>query len=185
MAAKVRGDKPYKPEGKTAANIPGDAVDAWKQTHKQPELWMSQEDIDNLLRTGKVLYITHLTKEGWPMVTPMFYCMLGDDIYTTTVKGRTKEIAYRRDNRMSAAVSREDLTLANEQALTVKARAEIIEDPDMVAKVCRGYVNKYWSEFSAGDQEAYFRTLYTKDRVAIRIIPEKIVSWDVGKMRRK
>lgn len=182
MAAKTRTDKDA---SEVAADIPGDTVDAWKQTHNQPQLWMSQEDIDSLLRTGKVLYITHLTKEGWPMVTPMFYCMLGKEIYTTTVKGRTKEIAYRRDNRMSASLSREDLTLANEQALTIKARAEIIENRDLVAKACRGYVEKYWSQFSPAEQEAYFQTLYTKDRVAIRIVPQKIISWDVGKMQRK
>jgi hypothetical protein len=86
---------------------------------------------------------------------------------------------------MSASVSREDLTLTNEQGLTIKARAEIIGDPDVVAKAYRGYVDKYWSQFSPAEQEAYFQTPYTKDRVAIRIVPEKIISWDVRKMQRK
>ncbi len=166
-----------------AADISGDRVDSWKKTHEQKELWMTQEDIDDLIRNGKVLYISHMTKDGWPMVTPMFYCMIGKDIYTSTVKGRTKEIAYRRDNRMSASVSREDLSLSKEQALTIKARAEIIEDKDIVAKVCRGYVDKYWNMFTPPEQEKYFETLYTRDRVAIKINPVKIISWDVAKMQ--
>lgn len=172
-------------KGERAADIPGQTVDAWKKVHEQAEWWMSPEDIKDLLHTGTVLYLTHLTKDGWPMVTPMFYCMLGDDLYTSTVKGRIKEIAYRRDNRTSASVSREEITLTKEQALTVKGRAEIIEDREIVAKVCRGYVDKYWSKFSPKEQEDYFNTLYTPDRVAIRIIPDKIISWDVGKMQRK
>ena len=100
--------------------------------------------------------------------------MIGKDIYTSTVKGRTKEIAYRRDDRMSASVCREDLTLVKEQGLTIKGRAEIIEDRDVAAKVCRGYVDKYWSQFTPAEQEGYFKTLYTKDRVAIKIVPVKI-----------
>ncbi len=167
-----------------AADIPGDRVDAWKKTHEQKELWMTQEDIDDLIKNGKVLYISHMTKDGWAMVTPMFYCMIGKDIYTSTVKGRTKEIAYRRDNRMSASVSREDLSLSKEQGLTIKARAEIVEDKDIVAKVCRGYVDKYWNMFTPAEQEKYFETLYTKDRVAIKINPVKIISWDVARMQR-
>jgi nitroimidazol reductase NimA-like FMN-containing flavoprotein (pyridoxamine 5'-phosphate oxidase superfamily) len=165
-----------------AADIPGDRVDAWKKTHEQKELWMTPEDIDDLLRHGNVLYISHTTKDGWAMVTPMFYCMLGKDIYTSTVKGRSKEIAYRRDNRMSASVSREDLTLVKEQGLTIKGRAEIIEDKDIVSKVCRGYVDKYWKQFTPAEQENYFNTLYTKDRVAVKIVPVKIISWDIARM---
>jgi len=167
-----------------AADIPGERVDAWKKTHEQKELWMTQEDIDDLIRHGNVLYISHVTKDGWSIVTPMFYCMLGNDIYTSTVKGRSKEIAYRRDNRMSASVSREDLSLAKEQGLTIKARAHIIEDKDIVAKVCQGYVDKYWNMFTPAEQRKYFETLYTKDRVAIKIVPEKIISWDVARMQR-
>jgi len=170
---------------KKAADIAGQDVDNWKQTHKQPELWMSPEDIDDLLQTGKVMYITHLTKDGWPMATPMFYCMLGREIYTSTIKGRSKDIAYRRDNRTSASVCREDLTLVKEQGLTIKGRAVIDEDRALAAKVCRGYVEKYWSEFPPDVQEKYFQTLYTKDRVAIRIVPDKIISWDATKMAKK
>ena len=171
-------------KGARAADISGQTVDAWKKVAEQSEWWMSQADIQDLLRNGKVLYLTHLTKEGWPMVTPMFYCMLGDDLYTTTVKGRIKEIAYRRDNRMSASLSREDISLTTEQALTIKGRAEIVEDDAIVRRAVQGYVDKYWSGFSKQEQDRYFNTLYTKDRVAIRLVAEKIISWDVGKMEK-
>ena len=171
-------------KGARAADISGQTVDAWKKVAEQSEWWMSQADIQDLLRNGKVLYLTHLTKEGWPMVTPMFYCMLGDDLYTTTVKGRIKEIAYRRDNRMSASLSREDISLTTEQALTIKGRAEIVEDDAIVRRAVQGYVDKYWGGFSKQEQERYFNTLYTKDRVAIRLVAEKIISWDVGKMEK-
>jgi nitroimidazol reductase NimA-like FMN-containing flavoprotein (pyridoxamine 5'-phosphate oxidase superfamily) len=165
-----------------AAQLKGETIDSWKN-HIPPEHQMPQEDVQDLLRNGKVMYLTHLTKDGWPMVTPMFYCMLGDEIYTSTVKGRVKEKAYRRDNRISASLSREDLTLVNEQALTIKGRAEIIEDREIVRKVVQGYVDKYWSVFPKDVQERYFNTLYTKDRVAVRIVPEKIITWDVGRMQ--
>ena len=153
-----------------------------QQTRSADIPGMSPEDIKDLLRHGKVLYLTHLTREGWPMVTPMFYCMIGEELYTSTVRGRVKEIAYRRDNRMSASLSREDTTLATEQALTIKGRAQILEDEDAVRRVCQGYVDKYWGGFSKREQERYFQTLYTKDRLAIKLIPEKIMSWDVAKL---
>lgn len=157
----------------------------WKAAEKVEDYFLAPEEIDDLLRTGNVLYITHTLKGGWPIVTPMFYCMVGKDVYTTTVKGRRKEIAYRRDNRMSASVSREDLNLSNEQGLTIKGRAEIIEDRETVRKVVQGHVDKYWApKFPPDVQKKYFDALYTKDRVAVRIVPEKIISWDIARMWR-
>lgn len=158
-------------------------VDQWKAAEKQTDYFMTPEEIDDLLRTGHVLYITHSLKDGWPIVTPMFYCVLGKEVYTTTVKGRRKETAYRRDNRMSASVSREDLNLSNEQALTIKGHAQIIEDREVVRKVCQGYVDKYWApKFPPDVQKKYFDALYTPDRVAIKIVPDKIISWDIARM---
>jgi nitroimidazol reductase NimA-like FMN-containing flavoprotein (pyridoxamine 5'-phosphate oxidase superfamily) len=166
----------------TPLDMNPDRVEQWR-AEKNAESFMSAEEIDDLLRHGNVLYITHTLKDGWPLVTPMLYCVLGKDVYTTTVKGRIKEVAYRRDNRMSASVSREDTTMTNEQAVTIKGRAEIIEDREFVRKVVQGYVDKYWApKFPPDVQKKYFEALYTKNRVAIKIVPEKIISWDMAKI---
>lgn len=162
-----------------------DVVDRWGDPAKHPETAMSREAIDELLATAGELYLSHLTADGFPMVTVHFFCVLDGAVWTTTVRGRAKERAFRRDPRTCLCVSNGDLTLTQTAGLAIKARAQLFEDPAAVRRVCEAQAEKYFPG-DPGRREKFLTTLLTPNRLAIRFEPVKVVSWDLRQsMRRK
>lgn len=150
-------------------------VDQWGDPNKHPETQLSKEQIDQLLQAGREMFITHLTKNGWPMVTVHLYCFLDGGMWSTTVRGRVKETAYRRDARCSLCISSSGLRVPFGGGVTIKARAHIVEDREIAERVSRAHARRYYS--SESTQEIFFRTMNTPNRLALRFDIEKIISW--------
>ena len=161
-----------------------DVVDRWGDPAKHPETSMTREGIEELLTTGGELYLSHLTTDGFPMVTVHFFVFLDGAVWTTTVRGRAKERAFRRDPRTCLCVSNGDLTLTKTAGLAIKAHAQVFEDPEVVRKICEAHAAKYFFS-DAARRERFFESLFTPNRLAIRFEPIKIVSWDLRQSMRR
>jgi len=164
--------------------IDPDVVDKWGDPTKHPETQLSQEQIDRLIGKGREMFISHLTKDGFPIVTIHLYCMLDGAMWSTTVRGRAKERAYRRDPRCAMCISTTGLKLGFGGGICIKAHAEVVEDCEIVERVCRGQSRRYYGEEQA--QEMLFKLLFTPNRLAIRFEPLKTISWmNIGMKQKK
>jgi general stress protein 26 len=150
-------------------------VDQWGDPNKHPETQLSQEHITQLLEAGREMFISHLTKDSFPMVTVHVYCFMDGDMWSTSVKGRVKAAAYQRDPRCALCISSSGLNVPFGGGLTIKARGEVVEDRAIVERVCREHARRYYSSPRA--QELFFGTLFTPNRVALRFHIDKVVSW--------
>ena len=158
-------------------------IDKWGDPAKHPETQLSQDQIDQLIRAGREMFISHLTKDGFPIVTVHLYCLLDGEMWTTTVRGRAKEHAYRRDPRFSICLSTTGLKLPFGGGICIKAHAEIAEDRAIVERVCREHGKRYYSDEKA--QKLLHELLFTPNRLAIRFKPVKTISWVNVGMRQK
>lgn len=161
-----------------------DVVDRWGDPAKHPETSMSREGIEELLTSRGELFLSHLTSDGFPMVTVHFFVHLDGAVWTTTVRGRAKEKAFRRDPRTCLCISNGDLTLTKTAGLAIKAHAQIFEDRETVRRICEVHGAKYFPSDSER-REKFFTSLYTSNRLAIRFEPIKIVSWDLRQSMRR
>lgn len=157
-------------------------VDSWGDPAKHPETSMSPEEVRAHLEAGREMFMSHLTRDGFPMVTVQFYCLVDGEIWSTTVRGRVKAKALRRDPRTCLCISNGSRSVAEVKAVSIKARAEVIEDRAVVERVCRAHAERYFTDERA--REAFFRTLFTPNRLAIRFVPEKVISWDSTKTQK-
>ena len=154
-------------------------IDKWGDPTKHPETQLSQDQIDQVIEQGREMFVSHLTKDGFPIVTVHLYCLLDGEVWSTTVKGRVKEKAYRRDPRCSFCISTTGLKLGFGGGICVKAHAEIVEDREIVDRVCREHGKRYYSDEKAW--KLMHKLMYTPNRVAIRFKPVGTISWvDVG-----
>lgn len=168
-------EKSYWIEEQALASIDPDVVDKWGDPNKHPETQLSAAQQRALLEAGREMFLTHLTGAGFPMVTVHVYALLDGQLWSTTVKGRVKESAYRRDPRCGICISSSGLGLDFGGGMTIKARAEVVEDRPTVERVCREHGRRYYTSPKA--QELFFRSLYTPNRVALRFHVDKVVSW--------
>lgn len=166
-------------EKEIIADLAPERVNTWNPA-TAAETALSPEEVAQLLEEGRELYLSHLPKNGWPMVTVHIYCMIDGEIWTTSVEGRVKVNAFRRDDRTCLCVSNGDLTMTKARAVSIKAHAQVIEDRDIVAKVCRAKADRYFQSQEA--RQKGFESLFTPNRVAIRFVPEKTISWDVSRI---
>jgi len=150
-------------------------VDKWGDPNKHPETQLSKEQIQMVIDAGREVFLSHITKDGFPMVTPHVYCLIDGVIWSTTVRGRVKEKAYRRDPRCALCISTSGLNIPVGGGITIKARAEIVEDRAIIEKVCREHGERYYSSPRA--KELFFGTLFTPNRLAIKFHIDHILSW--------
>ena len=155
--------------------IDPDLVDKWGDPNRHPETQYTPRQVEQLLEKCQEMFITHLTKDGFPMVTVHVYVRLDGVIWSTTTKNRVKAKALMADPRCGLCFSTNGLNLPFAGAMTLKARAEIVEDRDIVERVCREHGKRYYSSQTA--QDLFVGSLLTPNRVAIRFHVDKIVSW--------
>ncbi|MBM4267069.1 MAG: hypothetical protein FJ144_10710 [Deltaproteobacteria bacterium] len=157
------------------AQIDPALVDKWGDPNKHPETQLSKEEQRQILEAGREVFISHLTKEGFPMVTVHVYCLIEGELWSTSVKGRVKASAFKRDPRTALCISSSGLTLPFGGGMTIKARAEVIEDRAVVERVCAEHGRRYYTSPKA--QELFAGTLFTPNRVALKFAIDSIVSW--------
>ncbi len=175
-------EKPYIKQQKLDMLDPN-VIDKWGDPTKHPETQLSREQIDQLIQAGREMFISHLTKDGFPIVTVHLYCLLDGEMWTTTVRGRAKEQAYRRDPRCSICLSTTGLKLPFGGGICIKAHAEMVEDRAIVDRVCREHGRRYYGDEKA--QKLLHELLFTPNRLAIRFKPLKTISWVNVGMRQK
>lgn len=168
-------EKSYWIEEQQLSRIDPDLVDQWGDPNRHPETQLSPQEQQQLLEAGREVFVTHLTREGFPMVTVHVYCLLDGVFWSTTVKGRVKASAFRRDPRSGLCLSSSGLDLPFGGGMTLKTRAEIVEDRAVVEQVCVEHGRRYYTSPKA--QELFCKSLFTPNRVAIRFHVDKIVSW--------
>jgi len=155
--------------------IDPDLVDKWGDPNNHPETQFSPEEQQALLEAGREMFLTHLTREGFPMVTVHVYVLRDGTLWSTSVRRRVKYGALKRDPRCGVCISTAGLGLPFGGAMTLKTRVEFVEDPATVEEICRLHGERYYE--GARARELFVRSLLTPNRVAMKFHIDRVVSW--------
>lgn len=172
---------------------------------------LDPEDYRDLYYHSHECFMAHVSKDGYPMVSPMWYTVLDDQIYMTTIRDlRQKTAALIRNPKMSVVLTNFSLPvervkaalnqvtdfpttninrylvtcsrLENIKAILIKAHAEISDDRELRLRVHRAVVDKYYADEPLEQRGVIVKAVDTPNRVIIRVVPIKIWHWDLGKM---
>ena len=171
---------------------------------------LNPEDYHEIFYHNHECFMAHISKDGYPIVSPMWYVVMDDMIYLTTIKDlRYKTAALMNNPKMSliltnfsvttdgvkAALSKQEITtqvicrylvplsrIENIMAILVKAKAEVTDDRELRAKVHRALIDKYYVDEPAERRAEIVKAVDTPNRVIIKVHPVKITHWDLGKM---
>lgn len=176
----------------------------------QTQYGLDPDDYRELLHNCHECFMAHVSKDGYPMVSPMWYVFLDDLIHLTTIKDlRYKTAALTNNPKMSLILSnfsvradqvKEALNSAeittqiigrylaactrieNIKAILIKARAEITDDPELRTRVHRALIDRYYVGTPDAERAEIVKAIDTPNRVIIKVHPIKIWGWDLGKM---
>lgn len=143
---------------------------------------MDEAQIADFLASARTMILCTIGPDGVPDPVGMWFVLIDGDIWMRTYARSQKALNVERDPRVSILVESGE-RYAELRGVQVSGRMEISRDEDLICDIAAGLLVKYEGlavEHVAAAREAY-RTKAPK-QVAMRLIPERTVSWDHRKL---
>jgi len=155
-----------------------------EQLNVRTDYPMEQEEFELLYRESAYCNMAHVNKRGYPVVTPMFYVIKNDNIMMSTIKNYRLKVGCLMENpKMSVAIHNDGTNVRHQKAILVMGQAKIHDDDAMMREIHWMIIDKYFFELETEEQrQTAFEAVHTPLRCIIEVIPEKIMTWDLGKM---
>jgi PPOX class probable F420-dependent enzyme len=145
---------------------------------------MSREEASARIAAAHTGIVTTLRRDGMPISTPMWFCVVDGDVYFGTPAGSKKVARLRRDPKVAFLVEG-GKRWAELWAVHLTGRAVRVDDPATIARVTSAHADKY-ARFATPRSrmpEATRRHYEASPRVIFRIdADERILSWDNAKL---
>jgi general stress protein 26 len=145
---------------------------------------MEDDEFNLLYRENAYCNMAHVNKRGYPVVSPMFYVIRNDNIVMSTIKNYRLKVGCLMENpKITVAIHNDGTNVRHQKAILVMGQAEIHDDDALMREVHWQIIDKYFFELTTDEQrEVAFEAVHTPLRCLIEVIPEKIMTWDLGKM---
>jgi general stress protein 26 len=155
-----------------------------EQLNVRTDYPMEREEFELLYRNNAYCNMGHVNKRGYPVVTPMFYVIKNDNIMMSTIKNYRLKVGCLTENpKMSVAIHNDGTNVRHQKAILVMGQAKIHDDDAFMREIHWMIIDKYFFELETDEQrQTAFEAVHTPLRCIIEVIPEKIFTWDLGKM---
>src|SRR4051812_35451287 len=141
---------------------------------------MTDDEVHEFLHLRQTMNIGSFGPDGNIHLVAMWYGFLGEHPAFETFAKSQKVQNLRRDPRITVLVESGD-RYEELQGVEIVGHARIHEHEETLMAVARDVVDRYFGIDNAEDLDAVAAGLARK-RVAIEVVPEKIVSWDHQKL---
>jgi general stress protein 26 len=146
---------------------------------------MEPEDFKRLFTYNAYCEMAHVNKRGYPIVTPMFYVIRDGFLQMSSIQKYRHKVHHLIENpKISVSIHNDGCNLRHQKAILMIGHAEVYTDDAMMREIHWAIIDKYWEELKGNDAQrnAAFAAVHTPLRAIIKVHPEKIMTWDFGKM---
>jgi PPOX class probable F420-dependent enzyme len=150
-------------------------------TNRRAQIVMSPAEVAQFLQRGRTATVASVGPDGMPHLVAMWYGIRGDAVYIETKAKSQKAVNLRRDPRMvfmvEAGTSYDTL-----RGVSLQGSATIIEEADgeeywaAAVSVYERYTGPY------SEQARPVVEFMMNKRVVIKLVPDRIRSWDHRKL---
>lgn len=145
---------------------------------------MERDEFEKLFKYNCYCEMAHVNKKGFPIVTPMFYVVVDNVLYMSSIKKHRHKVMDLEENpKMSVSIHNDGANLKRQKAILIVGNAEVSYDDALMRKIHWAILDKYWSEVKGEEQRnAAFAAVHTPLRAIIKVVPTRVMTWDFGKM---
>lgn len=155
--------------------------------NQRSQIVMTDTEIAEFLGRSRVATLASLGANGKPHLTAMWYALIADpdnpgaipELWFETKGKSQKAVNLRRDPTITCMVEAGD-TYDTLRGVAIEGRAEIIDDPEKLFAVGVSVWERYTGPYT-DDMREYVEGMLNK-RVAVRVVPDRIRSWDHRKL---
>lgn len=147
---------------------------------RRDQITMSDDEIAEFLGGRRIATVATLGPTGQPHLVAIWYCLVDGDLAFWTYGKSQKIVNLRRDPRTSILVD-DGISYDELRGVQIAGQGDIIDDPEAVFTVGREVHRRYIGGEQTHEVLEGIRATGEK-RVAVRVRPETVVSWDHGKL---
>ena len=145
---------------------------------------MELDEFDLLYRENAYCEMGHVNKRGYPVVTPMFYVIKNDHIMMSSIKNYRHKVGCLMENpKITVSIHNDGTNVRHQKAILVMGQAVIHDEDALMRDIHWQIIDKYFFELTTDEErDVAFEAVHTPLRCIIEVVPEKILTWDLGKM---
>ncbi|MFZ9986947.1 MAG: pyridoxamine 5'-phosphate oxidase family protein [Candidatus Nanopelagicales bacterium] len=149
---------------------------------RRDEIAMDEDEIRAFLASARTMILTTIGPDGVPDPVAMWFVLRDGQIWMRTYAKSQKVSNVRRDPRVAVLVESGD-RYAELKGVQISGRLELSDDIDVICDIAAALLVKYEGldpQYVDATKEAYRPTAVKQ--VAMRLVPERTVSWDHAKL---
>jgi PPOX class probable F420-dependent enzyme len=149
---------------------------------RRDQIKLTGEEQRELIESERIVVVSSLGPRGWPHVMPLWYVPRDGDVWIWTYAKSQKVKNLERDPRATLLIETGS-EYTELRGVQIEAEAELIRDLDRIVDYAKEMTIRYSEGIGSveGDAAAGLRAQAPK-RVAIHFHPERVASWDHGKL---
>lgn len=147
---------------------------------RRDQIRMTDDEMRAFLDAGRDLQVASINKDGTPHLVTLWYAVEDGAVTFWTYAKSQKVVNLRRDPRLSVLVATGE-TYDQLKGVSITGRAEIVDDRDEVLRFGERVFERYWGPITSDAVRDGVHTMGAK-RVLVRVRPERVASWDHGKL---
>ncbi|MCP2317043.1 PPOX class probable F420-dependent enzyme [Nocardia amikacinitolerans] len=146
---------------------------------QRAQIVMTDAEIAEFLERSRIATLATLGPQGRPHLTAMWYALIDGEIWFETKAKSQKAVNLRRDPRVTCMIEAGQ-TYDQLRGVSIEGHAEIIDDPEKLFAVGVSVWERYTGPYSE-EVRPLVENMLNK-RVAVRVVPERVHSWDHRKL---
>ncbi|MBO0680002.1 PPOX class F420-dependent oxidoreductase [Mycolicibacterium sp. S2-37] len=148
--------------------------------NERAKIVMSDDEIAQFIERSRTATMATVLPSGRPHLVAMWYAVIDGEIWFETKAKSQKAVNLRRDPTVTVMIE-DGLTYNTLRGVSIDGRAEIIDaDPDLLLRVGISVWERYTGPYS--DEMKPFVDQMMNNRIAVRVVPERLRSWDHRKL---
>lgn len=148
-------------------------------TNQRGQITMTDAEITEFIERSRVSTMATIGPNGTPHLVAMWYAVIDGELWFETKAKSQKAVNLRRDGRLTMMIEDGD-TYDTLRGVSIEGRGEIVDDPEALFKVGISIWERYTGPYSEDVKPAVEMMLHK--RVAVRVVPDRVRSWDHRKL---
>jgi PPOX class probable F420-dependent enzyme len=144
--------------------------------NERGKIVMPPEEITGFIERSRTATLATLSAAGTPHLVAMWYAVLDGEVWFET---KAKAVNLRRNPNVTVLVE-DGESYPTLRGVAIEGRAEIVDDPDSLLRVGISVWERYTGPYS--DEMRPFVDQMMNNRIAVRVRPDRLRSWDHRKL---
>ena len=147
--------------------------------NQRSQITMTDDEIEAFIVEQRTATMGTIGPTGRPHLVAMWYAVIDGEIWFETKAKSQKATNLRRDPRITCSIEA-GYSYDQLRGVSLDGTAEIVDDPDVLWKIGVDVWERYTGPYS--DEMKPFVEVMLHNRIAVRLVTERIRSWDHRKL---